>query len=424
LGIGAIGTDTTERKHADEALRKSEARISGIIDIAPEAIISVDNDQRIQLFNQGAEVIFGYTADEALGQPLDMLVPAYARKLHSVHTERFSRSAPSRHASHERLEIFGLRKDGSEFPAEASISKLDLDGELQFTVMLHDISERKQTEKTLLAAMQQAELAHRTRSEFLAAMSHELRTPLNAIIGFSELIASAAFGPIGDPKYREYAEDISGAGKQLLMFINDILDTSMVESGKLDLNETTIDIDQAVSFCLAFVRDRAQGAGLILETEIMSDPLPLRADERKFKQILLNLLSNAVKFSPRGGKIVTRVWCHLDDGYVVQIADSGIGIAFEDIPRVLAPFERVEKTLTRKYEGAGLGLPLSKFYVEMHGGSFDLQSKIGVGTTVTVRFPAERIISEVKIGDRIKPMGNPIAEIKCTMAVRKGSAEL
>ncbi len=393
-GVGAIGTDITERKRAEEALRASEARISGIVDIAPEAIISVDIDQRIQLFNQGAEVIFGYAANEVLGQPLDMLLPADARKVHSKHFERFARSPAFRRAFDERLGIFGLRKDGSEFPAEASLSKLDLGGELLFTVMLHDISERKQIEETLLAATQQAELANRTKSEFLAAMSHELRTPLNAIIGFSELITSAAFGPGGEPKYREYAEDISSSGKHLLTIISDILDISKVESGKLDLNETAIDVGQAVGFCLKLVRERAQGAGLTLETEIMDDPPLLRADERKFKQILLNLLSNAVKFSSPGGGITIRVWCRLDDGYVIQIADSGIGIAFEDIPRVLLAFEQADSTLARKYEGTGLGLPLSKSYVEMHGGSFDLQSEIGVGTTVTVRFPAERIISE------------------------------
>ena len=393
-GIGAIGTDITERKRVEEALRASEARISGIVDIAPEAIISVDGDQRIQLFNQGAEAIFGYTVEEALGQTLDMLLPAYARKVHSIHFERFVRSPASRRTFDERLEIFGLRKDGTEFSAEASISKLYLDGELLITVMLRDISERKQIEETLLAAMQQAELANRTKSEFLAAMSHELRTPLNAIIGFSEIIASAAFGRVGNPKYREYAMDISSSGKHLLTIINDILDVSEVESGKLDLNETAIDIGQTVDFCLKLVRARAQGAGLTLETEIMDDPPLLRADERKLKQILLNLLSNAVKFSSRGGKITIRVWCRLDDGYVIQIADSGIGIAFEDIPRVLLAFEQADSTLARKYEGTGLGLPLSKSYVEMHGGSFDLQSEIGVGTTVTVRFPAERIVSE------------------------------
>ena len=393
-GVGAIGTDITERKRAEEALRASEARISGIVDISPEAIISVDIDQRILLFNQGAEMIFGYTANEALGQTLDMLLPVDARKVHPIHFERFARSPAYRRAFEERLEIFGLRKDGNEFPAEASISKLDLGGELLFTVMLHDISERKQIEESLLAAMQQAELANRTKSEFLATMSHELRTPLNAIIGFSELITSEIFGPIGDPKYREYAADIGSSGKHLLTIINDILDISLVKSGKLDLYETAVDVPQAVDSCLTLVRARALAAGLTLETKIMDSPPPLRADECKVKQILHNLLSNAIKFSSRGGRITIRVWCHLEDGYVIQIVDSGVGIAFEDIPRVLTPFQQVDSTLARKYEGTGLGLPLSKSFVEMHGGSFDLQSEIGVGTTVTVRFPAERIISE------------------------------
>ncbi len=261
-----------------------------------------------------------------------------------------------------------------------------------------EIAERKRTEEALLAAKEAAELANRSKSEFLANMSHELRTPLNAIIGFSEMIKTATFGPIGSPKYREYATDIYGSGQHLLNVITDILDISKIEAGKLELHEEPVDVPEAVESCLMLVNERAENAGLTLEIEIADDLPPLRADERKLKQILINLLSNAVKFTPEGGTVTTRVWCHRDDGYVFQVADTGIGIAPDDIPKVLAPFGQVDSTLARKYEGTGLGLPLTKSLVEMHGGSFDLQSEPGVGTTVTARFTAGRIVSEAATG--------------------------
>ena len=261
-----------------------------------------------------------------------------------------------------------------------------------------EIAERKRTEEALLAAKEAAELANRSKSEFLANMSHELRTPLNAIIGFSEMIKTATFGPVGSPKYREYATDIYGSGQHLLNVITDILDISKIEAGKLELHEEPVDVPEAVESCLMLVNERAENAGLTLEIEIADDLPPLRADERKLKQILINLLSNAVKFTPEGGTVTTRVWYHRDDGYVFQVADTGIGIAPDDIPKVLAPFGQVDSTLARKYEGTGLGLPLTKSLVEMHGGSFDLQSEPGVGTTVTARFPAGRIVSEAATG--------------------------
>ncbi len=176
---------------------------------------------------------------------------------------------------------------------------------------------------------------------------------------------------------------------------------SQVEVGKLDPDEEVVDVPKVVESCLKLVNERAQNSGLTLETEIADDLPPLRADERKLKQVLLNLLSNAVKFTPEGGTVMTRVWCRRDDGYVFQVAGSAIGIAPDDSPRVLAPFGQVEGSLSRKHEGTGLGLPLTKSLVEMHGGSFDLQIKVGVGTTVTVRLPAERIVSDAATGAQL-----------------------
>jgi PAS domain S-box-containing protein len=412
-GTVAVYADITERERMEEALRASETRLAGILDIAPEAVISIDQRQRVQLFNKGAEAIFAYSAEEVLGQPLEILLPPRFRETHREYIQGFARGTEVTRLKGLRQEIMGLRKDGTEFPAEASISKLELGGDTIFTVMLRDISERKQAERELMnsnqyleqksheleemaefltQACQQADSANRAKSEFLATMSHELRTPLNAIIGFSEMIEDEAFGPVGSMKYRDYARDINESGQHLLDLINDILDLSKIESGTIELHEEDIEIPEFIRAVPSLVTGRAQEGGVELEWDLSDDLPALRADKCKLKQILVNLLSNAIKFTEAGGKVTLRIWCRLDSGYVFQVIDSGIGIAPENIPKALAPFQQVDGELNRKYDGTGLGLPLAKSLCEMHGGSLDLQSQVGVGTTVTVRFPAERIV--------------------------------
>jgi signal transduction histidine kinase len=244
----------------------------------------------------------------------------------------------------------------------------------------------------LQIARDQAETANRAKSEFLAAMSHELRTPLNAVIGFSEIIKNETFGPVGSVEYREYAGDIHGSGQHLLDLINDILDLSKIESGVQELFEDDIEVPKVAETVLRLVRQRAKEREVELELDL-PDGLPLlNADERKVKQILANLLTNAVKFTDSGGTVTLRAWCRADSGFVIQVADTGIGIAPDDIPKALAKFAQVDSDLNRKFEGTGLGLPLTKALVELHGGCLDLQSQVGVGTTVTVRFPAARIV--------------------------------
>ena len=266
---------------------------------------------------------------------------------------------------------------------------------------LQDAKQRSDTQGKELAALaddlsiarDEAETANRAKSEFLALMSHELRTPLNAIIGFSEIIQSEMFGPVGTPRYRDYAKDVHDSGQHLLKLINDILDLSKIEAGKLELDEADIDVADAIHSSLRLVRERAGENGVRLVTEIPEELPALRFDERKLKQILINLLSNAVKFTPAGGTVTIKTWSRPDSGYIFQIIDTGIGIALQDIPKALSPFGQADSKLARKYEGTGLGLPLTKSLVELSSGSMDLQSEVGVGTTVTVRFPPERIVA-------------------------------
>jgi PAS domain S-box-containing protein len=250
--------------------------------------------------------------------------------------------------------------------------------------------QRLEAERQLLRAKEAAELASRAKSEFLANMSHELRTPLNAIIGFSQMIGDEYLGPVGVAAYKEYANDIHTSSTHLLQIINDILDVSKIEAGMLTLHESEIDVAATVEACGRLVRARAAEAGITLAVEIADGTPPIFADERMIKQITLNLLSNALKFTPRNGTVSVSGGLDADGGFTFSVRDTGIGIAPEDFAKVLQPFGQVESSLARKFAGTGLGLPLTKGLVELHGGTLRLDSKVGSGTVVTVTLPPTR----------------------------------
>ena len=250
--------------------------------------------------------------------------------------------------------------------------------------------ELRRNQDRLIAAKEAAEAANRAKSEFLANMSHELRTPLNAIIGFSGMMSDRMFGPLNE-RYLDYANIIGTSGRHLLAIITDILDLAKADADKLFLSEEQVDLDEVVELSSQIIHDMARRAEIDFGTEI-AKPLPeLIGDPAKLTQILVNLLSNAIKFTAPGGKVRLRVERCLHQGITFQVEDTGIGMSAEQIPIALAPFGQIETGLARKHDGVGLGLPLTKRLVELHGGTIEIDSEPGKGTVVSAHLPEERL---------------------------------
>jgi len=363
--------------------------LTSVFDVSEVGIVVTDHHQRIVRVNDSFVRIYGWHRNDLVGHNFIELIPEEERDVAvKSHTELLV--SGMRNTGEMKI----LRKDQSNANVLYTTASLELSNGRRFQVTtVMDISLRKRMEVSLRLAKEQADSANQAKSMFLANMSHELRTPLNAIIGFSEMMIKQTFGPLGNDKYAEYLGDIHLSARHLLEIINEVLDMSKIEAGRLQLDEDTFDVVHAIQSVGRMMDSRAFSSGLKITLDIPDDLPPLFADPRLFRQILINLVGNAVKYSNPGGEINMRAFIMKNGDMAVAVSDQGIGIPSDKISEALEPFGQVSNAVeTRNIQGTGLGLPLAKAMTELHGGILVLESEVGKGTTVTVEFPSERVV--------------------------------
>jgi PAS domain S-box-containing protein len=376
-------------------LRRTDALMRQVVESSYDGLLVVDEGGKVRSANPAAERMLGQRTGDMVGQHFFDLI---ATQSHQPPIHSLSRMAYAERPSQVEL----TRPDGSTLIADVALTKLPDNPNAAFVALLHDVTEMKMREAELRAARDQAEAASNSKSQFLANMSHELRTPLNAVIGFSEIMKTELLGPIGTGTYRGYSESIHDSAKHLLGIINDILDISSIESGSPRLYEGIHEPEQICQSVVALVAGRADSAQVKLAVNVDPATDLLYADGRMMKQMLINLVGNAIKFSSAGTRIeirVTPAGPELHSGVVFAVTDQGIGIAKEDIPRILKPFEQVETAFARNFDGVGLGLPLVNSMARLHGATLTIESELNLGTTVSILFPAARTRPRTQIID-------------------------
>jgi two-component system cell cycle sensor histidine kinase PleC len=420
-GVHLIGiaVDITEQKTLVERTAAADIRLRDAIETIPEAFVLWDHENRLVLCNSNFQKLHSLPdAAIAAGMPYESVVEAGHK--HVIRTKLSSEdpSVPGARTFEAQLDdghwlqISERRtKDGGYVSVGTDITPLKkhetklVDSEQRLMATVTDLRQSQhklQTQARQLAEFAQtAEEANQAKSKFLANMSHELRTPLNAIIGFSEIMASGMFGSLGSDKYVEYCQDIHRSGAYLLDVINDVLDMSKIEAGRLKLDLESVELDRELTDALRVITIRAQEKQLTVTSRIASG-IRLQADRRALKQIALNLLSNAVKFTPENGRITVR-GCVSRGAVLIGIQDTGIGIAPHALQKLGRPFEQVESQLTKTQHGSGLGLAIAKSLVELHGGAMRIRSTLGAGTTVVVRLPlADEPLDRPKVSDGVQ----------------------
>jgi PAS domain S-box-containing protein len=373
---------------------RDEAHYRAIVEMAFDCIISMDANGRITEFNPAAERTFGHLKKDVLGQELaEVIIPPELRAAHRGGLARYLATGNSTIMG-RLIEVPAIRADGERFPVELAISAVPMEGSSAFTGVLRNISGRKRAEEARLRS-QAIEEEHRRmvegarlKNEFLANMSHELRTPLNAIIGFSELMYNGKVGPLA-PQHQEYLGDVLSSSKHLLQLINDVLDLAKVEAGRMDFHPTPVDLPSLVAAVRDIVRGLLGEKRLAISVEVDPGLTTVIVDAARVKQILYNYLSNAIKFTPEGGTVDVRVTLHEPGMFRIDVIDSGIGIAAEDIGKLFMPFQQLNSTAAKEYAGTGLGLSLTKQLAEAQGGYVAVRSVPGQGSVFTAVLPRE-----------------------------------
>ena len=378
--------------------QKSEYReLSAILDTATDGVAVLDRQGLILTLNRSGEALFGYDQNEVEGKPFINLIAPESRAHVTDYFEGL-KSDGGFSLLNQGREVVGLARQGGTIPVFMTLSRIggaSSEGEqpeVRFCAILRDLTHWKKVERELEGARKEAERASALKSDFLARVSHEIRTPLNAILGFAEVMMDERFGPVGNQRYKDYIKDIHASGALVMSLVNDLLDLSKIEAGKMDFEFASIDANRIVSECVSIMQPQAIQERVAIRLSL-SPALPnLLADERSLRQIVLNLLSNAVKFNQPGGHVIVATALADAGSAVIRIRDTGAGMSEADIGIAFEPFRRL--ATTRPSSGTGLGLPLTKALVEANYASLTIKSKEHEGTLVEVVFPPARILAE------------------------------
>jgi PAS domain S-box-containing protein len=369
----------------DARRRETEAfEVSAILDTAADGVVVLDSQGRILSLNRPAEALFGFDQKEVAGENFLMLFSPESREPVKAYFDGLQASGLGSLLNDGR-EALGRERQGRAIPLFVVLGRINASGEPKFCAVLRDMTPWKATERDLQEARGQAEKANALKSDFLAKISHEIRTPLNAIIGFAEVMIEERFGPVGNDRYKDYVKDIHASGAHVMSLVNDLLDLSKIEAGKLDLNLAAVDANSIIQECVSLMQPQAAHERIIMRLSLF-DKLPkIVADERSLRQIMLNLMSNAVKFNEPGGQVIVSTAMNDSGQAVIRVRDTGIGMSEAEVGAALEPFQQI--ATARPTNGTGLGLPLTKALAEANRAGFSIKSRKEQGTLVEVAFP-------------------------------------
>ncbi len=384
--IATVYTEFSEQVALERRLAESEARIQTLLDNSPTPIYFKDRELRFVMANRRYLEVYGVTLDQVRGRTSEEIFGGGRGDSFIAHDREVM--------EHRKLITHEEKIDDATF-LTSKFPIIDSEGELIGVGGIEtNITDRVEVERAYRQARDEAEASNRSKSAFLANMSHELRTPLNSIIGFSDSLLAGTLGEIENPTHREYLSIIRDGGEHLLQLINDILDLSRIEAGKLQLEEGAVDLHTVFGDSIRLTAERAGSAGIYIDNRIPEKLPELFADERQLRQVLINLLSNAIKFTEAGGRITASAEQTADGGIEIRVEDTGVGIEPENLKLVQQPFVQVADAMTRRHKGSGLGLAIVKSIIDMHGGTFTLESEVDKGTTAIITLPADRVLKD------------------------------
>ena len=377
----------------EQSLRESESEtheLHTILDTATDGVAILNAAGHVLSLNRSAEALFGVDSNDITGKPFDALVLEESRPNLLTYLAGLREGGVASLLNDGR-EILFRGPRGGVIPVFITVGRLGTGEAAKFCAVLRDITAWKDAERSLNAARTQAEKASAQKSEFLARISHEVRTPLNAILGFAEVMMDERFGPVGSERYREYLKDIHRSGEHVMSLVNDLLDLSKIEAGKMDMTFTSVDANSVVADCVALMQPQAGNVRVVIRTSLAPRLAKIIVDERAFRQIVLNILSNALKYNEAGGQVIVST-ARTDGGHaVVRIRDTGIGMTDAEVQTALEPFTQIATSRTTM--GTGLGLPLTKALAEANRASFSIKSRKGEGTLVEIAFPPSRVMA-------------------------------